>query len=280
MANSTCSKSNLDHLEDAIAKLFETQMLMSTKLDDLYQKLAVMESTQPSPTSSSAHPPSPSPSAQPHRIKLEVPHYDGFDPVVWLFKINQFFDYHVTLEHDCLMIPSFYMDGQALAWYQWMTCNGQITSWPSLLQALEAHFGPSNYEYPTGSLFKLTQQGSVNDYLSAFEALPNRIIGLPPPFLLNYFISGFSPEICREVEALQPLSYTQAAALGHLQEEKFLDCHYSRPRPFPQSSFVPRPSQTILNPTPPLLPPPPFLPTPPKPSVPFKLLSLEEIAIS
>lgn len=87
-----------------------------------------------------------------------------------------------------------------------MTRNGQITSWPSLLQALESHFAPSHYEDPIGSLFKLTQQGPVNDYLLEFEALANRIIGLPPPFLLSCFISELFLEIRCEVQTLQPLS--------------------------------------------------------------------------
>lgn len=142
---------------------------MSAKLDDLCQKFAVMESTQHSPASS-AHPPSPSPTITPYRLKLEVPRFNGTDPVGWLFKINQFFYYHATPKNKWLTIVSFYMDGPALAWYQWMTCNGQITSWSGLLQALEAGFASSHYEDPTGSLFKLAQQGSMNDYLTEFEA--------------------------------------------------------------------------------------------------------------
>jgi len=63
-----------------------------------------------------------------------------------------------------------------------VTRNGQITSWPGLLQALGACFASLHYEDPMGSLFKLTQKWSVNDYLSEFEALANRIIGLPSFF--------------------------------------------------------------------------------------------------
>ena len=40
----------------------------------------------------------------------------------------QFFEYHATLEHERLTIASFYMEGKALAWFQWMTSNGQFTS--------------------------------------------------------------------------------------------------------------------------------------------------------
>lgn len=103
--------------------------------------------------------------------------------------------------------------------------NHQLTTWPSFLQAIEARFAHSPYEDPTGLLFKLTQKGSVKDYLNHFEALANRIVGLLPSSLLSCFISGLDPDIHREVQALQPLTLVYAAGLARLQEEKL---HESR----------------------------------------------------
>jgi len=135
-----------------------------------------------------------------------------------------------------------------------MTSNAQFTSWPTFLQALQTRFAPSQYDDPTGTLFKLTQKGTIAEYLSEFEDLANRIISLPPPFLLACFISGLSSEIHREVQAHQPLTLVQAADLARLQEEKLLDYRPpSRPRPPPL-------------PLPPGHPPalPPLLPSPPR----------------
>ena len=89
---------------------------------------------------------------------------------------------------------------------------------------------PSQYDDPTGALFKLTQKVTVGAYLLEFEDLANGIVGLPPPFLLNYFISRLTPDIHREVQALQPLTLVQAAGLAQLQEEKILD-HRPSARP-------------------------------------------------
>ena len=50
---------------------------------------------------------------------------------------------------------SFYMDGPALSWYQWMSWNGFFPSWQAMLQALESRFVPSFYDDPQGALFKL-----------------------------------------------------------------------------------------------------------------------------
>lgn len=108
--------------------------------------------------------------------------------------------------------------------------NGFITSWPALLQAIETRFAPSFYDDPRGALFKLVQRGTVADYLTEFERLANRIVGLSPPLLLSCFISGLTPEIRREVQAFQPISVPQATALARLQEDKLNDRRkYSKP---------------------------------------------------
>ena len=51
----------------------------------------------PTPSSSTAMP-SPASSPTPHRMKLDVPQFEGTDPLGWIFKINQFFVYHATPE--------------------------------------------------------------------------------------------------------------------------------------------------------------------------------------
>jgi len=89
--------------------------------------------------------------------------------LVGSLRSTNFLDYHHTSEQDKLTIASFYMEGCALAWFQWMTSNGQFTSWPVFLQALQTRFSPSQYEDPTGALFKLIQKGSVAQYLAEFE---------------------------------------------------------------------------------------------------------------
>lgn len=161
-------------------------------------------------------------------MKLKVPRFTGTDPLGWIFKINQYFEYHNTPNKDCFTIASFYMEGSVFAWFQYMTTNVQFTSWPAFLQALPTRFAPSQYVDPTGALFKLTQKGSVAEYLSEFENLANCIIGLPPPFLLACFISGLASDIRQEVQAHQPLTLVQATGLACLQEEKLSDC---RPPP-------------------------------------------------
>ena len=71
--------------------LSESLQTMTHKLDTLITTLSTSKSPDSLPTSF-PHNPSPSPSAsQPPRVKLDVPRFDGTDPLGWIFKITQFF---------------------------------------------------------------------------------------------------------------------------------------------------------------------------------------------
>lgn len=213
----TTTRSNqVERLEEAVSAIQNQQTEFSTKLDTVLTKLSSMDTTNNSSSSGDSGNNRSSVwsslQSKPH-LKLDIPRLDGSDTMGWVFKINLFY-YHDTPESDRVRIASFYLDGPVLSWYQWMFNNGQIHSWQGFLQALEQHFAPSLYEDPKGALFKLVQKGSVSSYLTEFESLANRIVGLPQPFLLSCFISGLSADSRRDVQALQPLSFSQAAALA------------------------------------------------------------------
>lgn len=158
-----------------------------------------------------------------------------------------------------------------------MTRNHQLPTWVAFLQAIETRFAHSPYEDPTGILFKLTQRGSVSDYLHQFEALANRIVSLPLSTLLSCFVFGLEPGIRREVQVLQPLTLVQAAGLARLHEEKLADQH--RPSPSPAVlNPTPFSSQSLQLSAPTHSPSPPLLPSPPKPPLPLKQLTPAKMA--
>ena len=239
MADHGTRKTTTDRLEEAIVRLTNSHTSINDrynnlagKVDAILEHLRLRDSGVPSTTA-----PTPSPSHQRNTVKLNIPKFDGHDPLGWIFKITQLFQYQNTPEEERVTIASLYLDGAALSWYQWMFSNGLITSWDGFLQALESRFAPTFYEDPKGALFKLTQRGTVNEYLTEFERLANRVVGLPPPFLLSCFVSGLNPDLRREVMAFQPISLLQAQALAKLQEEKLRD----KPVPIPRSFSHPKP---------------------------------------
>lgn len=70
-------------------------------------------------------------------FKMNIPHFDGTDALGWIFKINHFFNFHNTQDEQRISIVSFYLDGQALNWYQWMYNNNQLTSWTNFLTCIK-----------------------------------------------------------------------------------------------------------------------------------------------
>lgn len=154
-----------------------------------------------------------------------------------------------------IQLASFSLDGKALAWFQWMHNNGLLTSWDSFLRALELQFAPSKFEDPIAALCKLSQTHSLQDYLSEFETLSNRISGYPTSFYLSCFISGLKPHLRREVTVLQPTDLNQAISFAKLHDDK----HAANP-PFHRFSRPPLSANPPPSPTP--KPLPPLLPTP------------------
>ncbi|BAT89679.1 hypothetical protein VIGAN_06070000 [Vigna angularis var. angularis] len=96
--------------------MFSHKCLFSTQMTDIHTRISHLE----------AHPltPPPSPhhihsndtnSSQRHFLKLDVPRFDGTDPLGWIFKITQFFEYHNTPEEERITVASFYLDDTTLA---------------------------------------------------------------------------------------------------------------------------------------------------------------------
>ncbi|WVZ18571.1 hypothetical protein V8G54_005893 [Vigna mungo] len=191
-------------IDDAILRLTQNQSVLTTSQNELNSKLysIIAHLSQVNLTSPKTQsPPSPSSTFFKPHMKLEVPRFNGHDATSWIFKITQFFEYHSTPEEDGLKVASFYMDGAALSWFQWVHKNG------------------------------------MNPPLKPVSLHPTMRIPVA-------FCSSSHKVIKREVLALQPLTFTQAAALAKLQEDKF---HDMRKGPWHRFPFQPSPISASLS---------------------------------
>ncbi|PNY15512.1 hypothetical protein L195_g012209, partial [Trifolium pratense] len=133
------------------------------------------------------------------KVKLEFPRFDGTNVHEWIFKAEHFFEYYDTPDLDRLTIASVHLDKDVVPWYQMMQRSRPFTSWIEFTRALELDIGPSIYECPRATLFKLTQTGTVAEYYLQFTSLANRVYGLSNDALIDCFISGLNAEI-RSIE--------------------------------------------------------------------------------
>lgn len=264
-------------IEETLQLLLQNQQNFQQNITTITDKLTQLRNRLPPPGFNNTNHHDPPNHYANTTIKLDIPRFDGSDPLGWIFKINQFFEFHNTPEDQRIRMASFYMEGEALTWYQWMHSNGQLLSWPMFIQSLELRFAPSQYEDPRGALFKLCQTGSVKEYQTEFETLANRIIGLPAPFYLSCFVSGLKPTIRREVQAFQPMSLSHAISLAKLQEDKTNDRisqfqNRRTPTPPTHSSLSRPPFRPNPNTNSPTAPQ-----TPPQTNTPIKRLTPQEL---
>ncbi|CAJ2644785.1 unnamed protein product [Trifolium pratense] len=147
--------------------------------------------------------------------------------------------------------------------FQMMQRTHPFMSWIELTRALELDFGPSIYECPRATLFKLNQTGYVADYYLKFTSLANCVYGLSNDALVDCFVSGLSNEIRRDVLIHTPPSLVKAVSLAKVYEEKYASnlksqksnhTNYSTNQPFTNKpETITRNSAPILN-TPPTRP--------------------------
>lgn len=79
----------------------------------------------------------------------------------WIFKAEQFFEYHNTPYVDRLVIASIHLDHNVISWFKRIQRTHPFRSWQEFTRALELDYGPSAYECPRSTLFKLQQTGTV-----------------------------------------------------------------------------------------------------------------------
>ena len=110
---------------------------------------------------------------------MGFPYFDGQSPVMeWIFKVEKFFNYHHTLDQDCVDIASIHFEKDVIPWFQMLQRLQTVNMWVKLRRALESQFGPSLFECPMDELFKLQQVGTVADYYLKFMGLAHRSEGL------------------------------------------------------------------------------------------------------
>ncbi|KAH7675005.1 Retrotransposon gag domain-containing protein [Dioscorea alata] len=156
----------------------------------------------------------------PRALRLELPKFDGTDSDGWVFRIEEFFNFHETPAHLRLRIVSFHMEEKASAWYQWMKGNNLLTTWPEFLSNVKQRFGSSPYEDHQGNLSKLSQTATVAEFQTEFEELMNTVTGISENLLISFFIAGLRPHLQREMLLQRPTTLMEAFSLARAYEAR------------------------------------------------------------
>eukprot|EP00253_Pinus_taeda_P003780 PITA_03780 len=127
--------------------------------------------------------------------KLDMQKFDGSNPSAGLAQMEQYFELN-RLEDDWtkIRVATMYLDSQRWQWALWhQRRNAPFSSWVQFTKALRDRFEQGDSFL--GSLTKLRQTGTVDEYITAFEALAFRTQHLSDEFYTECFISGLKEAI-------------------------------------------------------------------------------------
>lgn len=180
-------------------------------------------------------------------LKLSFPRFSGDEPTGWLYQAEQYFEFQHVANEDKVNLASFHLDGIALQWHRWLTKSKGPMTWGEFSRAIQARFGPTDYEDPAEALSRLKQTTTVMTYQEEFERLSHRVDDLPESFLIGCFVGGLKEMIRLEVKLKSPRSLSDAIGLARLVEEKLKMDHALESVDNPNSAT---PNSGLLGPTP------------------------------
>ncbi|VFQ61172.1 unnamed protein product [Cuscuta campestris] len=103
------------------------------------------------------------------RPRLEAPRCDGSDPLRWLYKVKEYFEYYDTPPDDRLRRVRMMLDGPAADWFRWRKNNNLLDGWADFITKFKLRFDMLHYVDYFGQLARMPQTRSVMDYETAFE---------------------------------------------------------------------------------------------------------------
>jgi len=69
-------------------------------------------------------------------LKLNFPKFSGEDPMRWIYKSEQYFEYNNISHVQQVSLDSFHLEGITLQWHRWMTKFQGPLTWEELTKAI------------------------------------------------------------------------------------------------------------------------------------------------
>lgn len=161
----------------------------------------------------------------------------------WLFSLNCYFRaVNVVSERQKIDYAVCLLQGHAAQWYRLQSLRAPdsepYASWDEFQDALEKQFMPVNFEKRARDrLAALKQVTSVQRYIKEFTDICLEIPDLHSSEQFHRFVQGLKPNVRREVELQDPLTFNEATRIAE-RIDAISFAHRSEPSRVP----APRPS--------------------------------------
>ena len=156
------------------------------------------------------------------RRKVELPNFDGSDPLRWLIRAEKFFAIHEVKPDSKVEMACVSMDGPAVHWFQCMKLRWPNLSWEKFrVELMKRYCGRCSgnvYE----QMASLKQLGSIAKYVEEYEKATTRLSTMSEDQQLGFFMNGLRVEIKRRVRIHDPEDLHRAMQLALDVEEELI----------------------------------------------------------
>uniref|UniRef100_A0ACD5VZF2 Uncharacterized protein n=1 Tax=Avena sativa TaxID=4498 RepID=A0ACD5VZF2_AVESA len=193
-----------------------------------------------------------------HAPRTDLPQFDGSNPKLWQRRCEDHFQRWQTPDSMWATYASEQFIGAAATWLESYLQLHRRPNWSNFVAAVMARFSRNQHQILARRLIHITQDSTVEDYVSRFSALMDHIAAYEPCLdQVHYttkFLDGLRPGVRLLVALQQPRSLDTTYSLALLYEELEDDCAATGPvyQPAPVTRRTYQPSQFS-----PAQPPPP-----------------------
>ncbi|XP_060190417.1 uncharacterized protein LOC132619575 [Lycium barbarum] len=132
--------------------------------------------------------------------KWELPSFEGHEPKVWIRKCERYFNLYRTPEDQKVEAAALYLNGIAEVWYHSLVLSRSTLNWTEFQEELISRFAEVLAEDIVEEFNKLSQDGTVDEFLGKFEDLKAQMLVRNPLLDESHFISSFIGALKEEIK--------------------------------------------------------------------------------
>ncbi|KAG6397368.1 hypothetical protein SASPL_143535 [Salvia splendens] len=153
---------------------------------------------------------------------LQLPSFDGMDPIGWLARANQQFEITGTATESRVAAAVVAMEGPALYWMTWLRSRKPSLTWKEFSEALVSRFDTRFQGDAFERLDDIKQIKGVEDYVNLFVQLSSQVPGLTDAHYLGYFMKGLKDPIRGFLRLFRPTELESAMELARDVEDNLV----------------------------------------------------------
>ena len=161
------------------------------------------------------------PRSRPPRV--DIPKFDGENPKLWQIRCEDYFDLYETSPRIWVRLAAMQFTGPAARWLSSIHSSLRKFTWSEFCHEVVHRFGRNQHQSLIRRLYKLTQTGTVDEYVTQFSELVDQLSAYEsstdPLHYVTRFLEGLKPHVRLLVAVQLPQDLDTAYTIALVQEE-------------------------------------------------------------